>query len=132
MEAGDLDDAVEFQSPDCRVGFGEEEMEVEKVAHDLGVDQQRGVVQLGVSRRQRLQLLFEFGQQLVGSLGSGNGKANLLLDVHRLGKRAQVEADDRAFEPDPRGGDHLGGYGRVGGRDQYVRQGGHRFPPRGR
>ena len=86
----------------------------------------------GIGGRQCLQLMFEFGEQFVGSPRAGNGKADLLLDVHRLGERAQVEADDRAFEPALRGGDHPGGCRGVGGRDQYVRRGGHRFPPRGR
>ena len=36
MQAGDLDDAVEFQAADRCIGFGEERMEVEKIARDRG------------------------------------------------------------------------------------------------
>ena len=40
-------------------------MEVEKIAHHLGVDQQRGVEYCRVGCCQRLQFVFKFGQQFV-------------------------------------------------------------------
>ena len=102
-------------------------MEVEKIAHDFRVDQQCRFEYLGVGLGKYQQFMFEFGEQLVVRPRSGHGMTNLPLDVYCLGKRAQVEADDRAFEPDLRCGDNLDGCSRVAGRDQYFGQGGHRF-----
>ena len=117
---------------DCGVGLGEEEMEVEKVAHDLRMDQQRGVEQLGSVAASICNSCSSSASSSSAVCAPRNGIANLLLDVHRLGERAQVEADDRAFQPDLRGGDHPGRCRGISRRDQYFRQGGHRLPPRGR
>ena len=109
MQAGDLDDAGEFEAADRGIGFGQEEMEVEKIAHDFRVDQQCRFEYLGVGLGKYQQFMLDFGEQFVVGPRSGHGMANLPLDVHCLGKRAQVEADDRALEPDLRGGDNLDG-----------------------
>ena len=95
-------------------------MEVEEIAHHLGEDQQRGIERLRVGRRQCLQLVLEFGEKFIGVTRRGHGIANLLLDMHRLGEGAQVEADDRALEPRPGGGDGSAGGRRVG-RKQCFR-----------
>ena len=73
---------------------------------------------LGISASEQAEFMREFGQQLIGIAGGGDRIADLLLVVHRLGKRAQVQPDDRALEPRPRGGDAVTGSGFAAGHQE--------------
>ena len=99
METGDLQHALQVQRFDQRVGLVEEVVVVEEVAEHLRVHQQRGVDLVGGRVAQQHQFLAELRQQRLGRAGIAEHEAHLLLGKHRLGERAQVEADHRALEP---------------------------------
>ena len=99
MQAGDLEDAVEIQAADQRVGLGQEKVVVEEIAQYLRVNQQRRVEVLWSCCGQALQLALQFGQQFVGGPRAGHGIADLFPDMNRFGEGAEVEADDGPLEP---------------------------------
>jgi len=69
------------------------------------VDQQGRVDLLRAGIGQVLQLVHQGLEQLLGRGGRRHDIAHLLLDIDRLGKRAQIEADDGPLQPLAGGGD---------------------------
>jgi len=111
MQAGDLENAVKAELADGSIGLGKEKVEIEEFAHRLQMNQQRRVDHFRIGLGEHLQLMCEFGQQFIRRLCCGYGIADLLFDVHGLGKRAQVEADDGTLQPALGGDDDFANFG---------------------
>lgn len=71
-------------------------MEVEKIAHDRGVDQQHGVERFRVSRRQRLHFVFDLGLQFAVAGPTMTGAAAIRVWRQRLSSGSQI-VDSRSM-----------------------------------
>jgi hypothetical protein len=122
VEAGDLDRAFKAEIGDGGVGHAEEVVVVQEVVEDPRVDQQGGLDLLGASGGQGLELGEQVRQQILGGLRRADGKADAPLGVRGPGERAEVEADDRLFEPlAGRGDDRSGVWAHAFHTNQYTR-----------
>lgn len=74
---------------------------------DVRVHDQGGVDLLGRGIAQQHQLFGQLFQQRFGRAGVAEDQAHLLLDVDRLGERAQVQTDHRALDPLAGGGQRV-------------------------
>jgi hypothetical protein len=123
MEARDLQHAFEAELAHRGIGLPEEEVIVDEIGHRSRMDEQRRFERRGIRLGEGFQLVHQLGKQLVGGLRRGDRVADLLLDVDRLGERAQVEPDHGAFQPAPGGrGDFVGGGRIVVGREHFDHQ----------
>ena len=103
----DLELAFQPERGDGGVGLVEEVVVVPEIRQHLRMDDQRGVGGVRVGRGQVRQLRDEFVQQCIGRGRLAEHEAHLLLDVHRLGERAQVQPDHRALQPATGRGDGI-------------------------
>jgi hypothetical protein len=103
VEAGDLQRAVQPHFDQQRVGLGQEVVVVQEVLQHRRVHQQRGLEFIDGRVGHPLQLGAQRGEQRSGVERVAAHIAHQALDLHRLGKGAQIQADHRVFDPRARG-----------------------------
>src|SRR5690606_18935613 len=106
---GDLDLAFQAECIDRDIDLVEEVVVVVEVGQHLRVDQQGGIDHGGIGVVQPDQFGGQFFQQGVRGGRLTEHVADLVLDLYRLGERAEVQADHRALQPAAGCGDRVFG-----------------------
>ena len=99
MERCNLHHALQFMIGQHIVSHVQKVVEHQKIRKQRGVDQQRGVHLLGGCGFQQLQLSVQIIQKGIQMPGAADHQPHLVLDVHRLGERTQVQANDGPLQP---------------------------------
>ena len=100
MKAGQLHHAIKpmlVQHAFCHL---QKVIEVQKIIKECRMNQQRRVNFISWRVDQQVKLAVELFQQVVRMTRLTDHQANLVFDIHRLGKRAQVEPDHGFFKPE--------------------------------
>ena len=107
VEARDLKFRRESQFGHGSLGRSQKMVVLDKLRQHIRMDQQRGLAFVRARRVQNAQFAREVFQQRRRGTRATHAIADAIVHMHGLGEGAQVETDDRSFEPGARRGDDL-------------------------
>ncbi|MNS70043.1 hypothetical protein D3C72_1033800 [compost metagenome] len=99
VEGGDLQFSHQAHALEQTIRQVFEVVEVQEVVQRVGDDQQGRVDLFGIGLGQQRKFILQVGQDAFGVGGVADGKADLVLDLNRLGERAKIQADHGLSQP---------------------------------